>query len=122
MILVDTSIWIDHLRKGDRDLAALLNEGVVRCHPFVIGELACGRLKNRDEILSLLDALPGVEIATHQEALRLVSDRGLSGSGLGWIDVHLLASALLSRSRLWTGDKALGAVAGSLGLAYDGMT
>lgn len=114
MILVDTSVWVDHLRRGDRKLEKLLNEGVVLCHPFVIGELACGNLKNRDEILCLLAALPASSAASHEEGLRLVGDRKLAGKGLGWIDVHLLASALLSNCTLWTKDKALGAVACSL--------
>ena len=108
MILVDTSVWIDDLRKGNGELASLLNEGVVLCHPFVIGELACGNLKNRAEILSLLEALPGSTVASHEEVLHLVSYRKLSGKGLGWIDVHLLASALLSKCTLWTKDKGLG--------------
>ncbi len=111
MILVDTSVWIDHLRKGDQGLARLLNEGVVLCHPFVIGELACGNLKNRTEILSLLAALPISSVASHQEATHLVTDRKLAGKGIGWIDVHLLASALLSNCTLWTKDNALGAIA-----------
>jgi len=114
VILVDTSVWIGHLRKGDRELARLLDEGVVRCHPFVIGEVACGNLRNRAEILSLLAALPTCPVASHQEALHLVTDRKLPGKGLGWIDVHLLASALLSRCALWTKDKALGAIAEAL--------
>lgn len=114
MILVDTSVWIDHLRKGDRELVDLLNEGVVLCHPFVIGELACGNLKHQDEILSLLAALPASLVASHEEGLHLVADRKIARKGLGWIDVHLLASALLSKCRLWTKDKALGAAAGSL--------
>ncbi len=114
MILVDTSVWVDHLRKGDRELKSLLNEGVVLCHPFVIGELACGNLKNRDEILSLLAALPASLVASHEEGLHLVTNRKLAGKGLGWIDVHLLASALLSKCTLWTKDKALGAAANSL--------
>jgi predicted nucleic acid-binding protein len=114
MILVDTSVWIDHLRKGDHELEQFLNEGVVLCHPFVIGELACGNLKNRDEILRLLAALPGSSVASHEEGLRLVADRKLAGKGLGWVDVHLLASALLSGCTLWTKDKNLGAVAGAL--------
>lgn len=114
MILVDTSVWIHHLRKGDRELTRLLNEGVVLCHPFVIGELACGNLKNRAEILSLLAALPSSSLASHAEGLHLVTDRELVGRGIGWIDVHLLASALLSKCTLWTKDKALGAVAAAL--------
>ena len=114
MILVDTSIWVDHLRKGDGELASLLSEGVVLCHPFVIGELACGNLKNRDEILSLLEALPMSTVASDEEVLHLVSDRKLHGKGLGWIDMHLLASALLSKTKLWTKDKTLAAVAREL--------
>lgn len=114
MILVDTSVWIHHLRKGDRELTRLLNEGVVLCHPFVIGELACGNLKNRVEILSLLAALPSSSLASHAEGLHLVTERKLAGRGIGWIDVHLLASALLSKCTLWTKDKALGAVAAAL--------
>ncbi|RKX30288.1 MAG: VapC toxin family PIN domain ribonuclease [Verrucomicrobia bacterium] len=114
MILADTSVWIDHLRKGDKELSALLNEGVVQCHPFVIGELACGNLTNRAEILSLLAALPSSSVASQDEALQLVEDRGLAGKGLGWVDVNLLASALLSKCTLWTRDKALAAAAGKL--------
>ncbi len=114
MILVDTSVWIDHLRKGDPELASLLNEGMVLCHPFVIGELACGNLKNRHEILSLLEALPTATVASHEEVLHLVSDRKLHGKGLGWIDTHLLASALLFKSTLWTRDRTLAAAARAL--------
>jgi predicted nucleic acid-binding protein len=114
VILVDTSIWIDHLRKGDGELASLLNEGAVLCHPFVIGELACGNLKNRKDILSSLGALPMSTLASHEEVLHLVSDRKLHDKGLGWIDMHLLASALLSNSALWTTDKNLAAVAREL--------
>ncbi len=116
MILVDTSVWVDHLRKGDRELSALLNEGQVACHPFVIGELACGNLRNRAEILSLLAALPRVIAAGHDEALRLLSDRKLHGKGLGWIDVHILASCLLDGCTLWTRDRALAAAARALKL------
>lgn len=119
MILVDTSVWIDHLRRGDRELTGFLKEGVVVSHPFVIGELACGSLQNRAEILSLLAALPAATVASHDEVLHLVSDRRLPGKGLGWIDVHLLASALLSKSLLWTRDKTLEAVAGTIKVGYD---
>ena len=114
MILVDTSIWVDHLRKTEDELRGLLNEGIVLCHPFVIGELACGNLKNRDEILALLDALPKAKTASHDEVLRLVSERKLHGKGLGWVDVHLLAAAMLSDARLWTRDKTLAATAREL--------
>ena len=114
MILVDTSVWVDHLRKGSRALAAFLEDGRVLCHPFVIGELACGNVQNRAEILSLLAALPAAAAAGHEEAMHLLSDRKLHGKGLGWIDIHLLASALLTGCRLWTKDRALAAAARTL--------
>ncbi len=114
MILVDTSIWVDHLRKEDEELKNLLNEGLVLSHPFVIGELACGHLQNRDEILSLLEALPKSRVASHEEVLLFVSERKLYGKGLGWVDVHLLAGALLSHSSLWTKDRTLASVARGL--------
>jgi len=117
VILVDTSIWVDHLRRGSEALSALLNEGLVVCHPFVIGELACGKVSNRTEILSLLAALPAATIAEHDEALGLLGTHKLSGKGLGWIDVHLLAAALLSGCTLWTRDKALASAARALGVA-----
>jgi len=107
MILVDTSVWIAHFREAGSKLAHLLSEGLVMVHPFVVGELACGNLKNRDGILSDLQALPPAVPATHEEALRLVRDRKLWGTGIGWIDAHLLASALLSEAELWTLDERL---------------
>ena len=107
MILVDTSVWIAHLREPGSKLAHLLSEGLVMVHPFVVGELACGNLKNRDRILSDLQALPPAVPATHEEALHLVRDRKLWGTGIGWIDAHLLASALLSEAELWTLDERL---------------
>jgi predicted nucleic acid-binding protein len=116
VILADTSVWVDHLRKGHRRLADLLQEGAVLCHPFVIGELACGRMKNRDEILDLLATLPSAPTATHEEVMRFVADRRLAGKGIGWIDAHLLCSALLGRASLWTRDKALDAAARKLGI------
>jgi predicted nucleic acid-binding protein len=114
MILVDTSVWVDHLRKDSPELSALLNDGLVVCHTFVIGELACGNMRNRAEILSLLTALPSATAAGHDEALRLVSQHELHGKGLGWVDVHLLASSLLTGCALWTRDKALAAAARTL--------
>ncbi len=115
MILVDTSVWIDHLRKGVPRLAAALEEGQVVVHPFVLGELACGNLKNRGEVLRLLGELPAAPTATDPEALRFIEERGLMGRGIGYIDVHLLASALLAGdTRLWTRDKRLAAVAADL--------
>ena len=114
MILVDTSVWVDHLRRGNNDLVRLLGAEQVLCHPSVIGELACGVMGNRREILSLLRALPQARMADHDEALAIVEKRRLSGSGIGWIDVHLLASARLTRADLWTLDKRLMSVARTL--------
>lgn len=111
MILVDTSVWIEHLRRGSERLQALLYDEQVLCHPFIIGELACGTLRNRQEILSLLSALPEARVAEHEEVLHLVEGRHLYGRGLGWVDAHLLASALLTKCTLWTLDKPLRKVA-----------
>ncbi len=116
MILVDTSVWIAHFRKGGTRLAALLSEALVMVHPFVLGELACGNLENRARILSDLEALPPPFSATHGEVMRLVEDRKLWGLGIGWIDAHLLASALLSNSRLWTLDRRLVRAANAAGV------
>ena len=119
MVLVDTAIWVSHLKEGNAGLKALLEDGEVLCHPFIIGELACGNLKNRDEILSLLEALPQVKVAGHEEIMRFVEIHDLAGTGLGYVDVHLLASAMLSRSSLWTADKSLSAAAQKLGIGYE---
>ena len=118
MVLVDTSVWVAHLRDGDTGLKALLNEGHVVCHPFIIGELACGNLKNRSEILSLLYALPMATHAEHEEVIQFIENNSLMGKGLGYIDMHLLASAILSKVPLWTLDKKLNQVSLKLGLAY----
>ncbi len=119
MILVDTSVWVEHLRAGTPALAAALEQGAVSMHPFVLGELACGNLKNRGEVLRLLGELPGAPIATDLEALNLIERRALAGRGIGYIDVHLLASvALAGTARLWTRDRRLAAVAADLKLAY----
>lgn len=117
MILVDTSVWVDHFRKGLPLLADLLRSGQVTTHPFVIGELACGNLRKRTEILTFLSALPSVQLATHAEALHLVEAHSLHGAGIGWVDVHLLSSALLSRTSLWTRDRKLRAAALDLDVA-----
>jgi len=119
MVLVDTAIWVLHLKKGDADLKALLEDGEVLCHPFIIGELACGNLKNRDEILSLLKALPQAKVAGHDEVMEFIEIHSLAGAGLGYVDVHLLASVLLSKSTLWTADRSLSAVAKKLGIGYE---
>lgn len=119
MILVDTSVWVDHLRKGAPALAAALEQGNVLMHPFVRGELACGNLKNRGQVLRLLGELPGAPIATDGETLGFIERRALMGRGLGYIDVHLLASvALTGTARLWTRDKRLAVAAVDLKLAY----
>ena len=115
MVLVDTSVWIEHLRQNDASLAKQLTEGKVVCHPFVIGELACGHLKNRTEILGLLGNLPRAEIASHDETLQFIETHQLMGKGLGYVDIHLLSSATLSTVWLWTLDKRL---ADRLNLAY----
>jgi predicted nucleic acid-binding protein len=120
MILVDTSVWITHLREGGSALTALLIEGVVLTHPFVIGELACGNLKHRARILSDLNVLPAAVPATHEEALRLIEDRKLWGEGIGWIDAHLLASSLLSNSSFWTIDERLNRSAAVAGVKIYG--
>ncbi len=117
LVLVDTSVWIDHLRGRPAALAAKLERGEVLTHPFVCGELACGRLAMRDEVLTLLSRLPAAPTASHDEAMRLVDDRQIMGRGIGWVDVHLLAGALLAGARLWTRDRALAAVARELGIA-----
>jgi predicted nucleic acid-binding protein len=114
VILVDTSAWIEHLRVGSPRLKALLSNEQVLCHPFVIGELACGTLRNREEVLGLLGALPQARIAEHDEALHLLDSEHLYGRGLGWIDLHLLASTLLTGCAFWTLDNALRKAAASL--------
>jgi len=114
MILVDTSVWVDHFRKGNAKLAALLETNKVICHPYIIGELACGNLKNRAEILSLLQALPPAVPARDEEVLQFINQHRLMGKGLGYIDVHLLASARLTGATFWSLDKTLRNTAANL--------
>ena len=118
MVLVDTSIWVNHLRKGDRHLEKLLMDGEVVCHPFIIGELACGNIGNRNEILSLLKTLPSTPTVDMAECLFFVERNHLFGVGIGFVDVHLLASAKLSGTRLWTADKKLKEAALHLKISY----
>ena len=118
MVLVDTSVWIDHLRKTSSRLAGLLNDGEVAIHPFVIGELACGNLTNRKEILSLLHSLPTVQQVENDEILFFIEQHSLAGRGLGLVDVHLLASSKTSEHPLWTKDKRLKASAEEFGLGF----
>lgn len=115
-MLVDTSVWIDHLRRGNARLVSLLEDGRVYCHSLITGELACGHLSQRGEILELLENLPAAVAATHSEVLRLVESNRLWGRGLGWLDVHLLAAARLSGVGLWTKDRRLATVAAELGV------
>jgi len=117
MVLADTSVWIRHFRLGEPTLADRLSRGLVLMHPFVAGELACGNLKSRAAVLSDLLALPQATPASDAEVLRFVEDRQLRGRELGWIDVHLLASAVLSQSNFWTLDKRLARAAKDLGLS-----
>ena len=107
MILVDTSVWIAHFRKGGPELSQLLSEGLVMVHPFVIGELACGKFERRARILTDLESLPRALSATEDEAMKLVEERRIWGLSIGWVDAHLLASALLSNCALWTLDGRL---------------
>jgi hypothetical protein len=118
MLLVDTSVWVTHLRQGHPGLSALLEDGEVLTHPFVVGELACGRLLQRMEILDLLETLPVVVVAEHEEVLAFIEKRHLAGSGIGYVDAHLLASATLSHVPLWTEDRALREAARRLGIAH----
>jgi hypothetical protein len=120
MILADTSVWIDHLRSGDEKLASLLHDSLVLIHPFVVGELACGNLRDRESVLGLLQALPRATVATDTEVLFFIERHALMGRRIGYIDAHLLASASLSRTaRLWTRDARLGKVAAEMGQGYE---
>ncbi len=119
MVLADTSVWIQHLRRGEPVLVDRLSEGLVLMHPFVAGELACGNLKRRSEVLSDLHALPPANLASDDEVLKLIEDRRLWGRGLGWVDLHLLASALLSDCEFWTLDQRLAVAAKNFGLGWD---
>ena len=120
MILVDTSVWIDHLRVGEEGLVALLNSSRVMVHPFVVGELACGNLRNRAEVLTLLKELPRAPVATDEEVLFFIERHALMGRGIGYVDAHLLAAVLLADvARLWTRDKRLLAVSKFLNIAFE---
>ena len=118
MVLVDTSIWVAHLRRGDRHLERLLMDTEVICHPFIIGELACGNMVNRNEILSLLKSLPSAPVLEFDEFLFFIDENQLMRIGIGFVDVHILASAKLSGTLLWTADKKLYSAASNLSLNY----
>ncbi len=118
MILVDTSVWIDHLRKSDAALVRLLEDGAVATHPFVVGEIALGSVKRREAVLEGLAGLPSVAVATDDETLAFIESASLAGSGVGYLDAHLLAAVRLTpEARLWTRDKGLRSAADALGLS-----
>ena len=119
MILVDTSIWVAHLRQGSRQLEKLLMDAEVMCHPFIIGELACGNLQNRNEIVSLLQSLPITLTIEFDEFLFFMDRNQLMGKGVAFVDVHLLASAQLTGVPLWTADKRLKSAADQLELSFN---
>ena len=118
MVIVDTSIWVTHLRQGSRQLEKLLLDAEVMCHPFIVGELACGNLKNRNEIISLLQSLPMAPTIALDEFLFFIDRHHLMGKGVGFVDVHLLASAQLTGKPLWTADKWLNSTADQLDLTF----
>ena len=121
MILVDTPVWVDHLRAGDLRLAELLAGGVVLGHPFIVGEIACGSLRDRTATLGLLRDLPMATVAEFDEVLGYLDRYRLHGKGIGYVDAHLLAAtALTGGARLWTRDRRLHAVAHELGCAEGG--
>ena len=119
MILVDTSVWVDHLRRGDPQLQGLLDGGRVLVHPFVVGELACGTLADRATVIDLLQALPQATVADVDEVLGFVVRHELHGKGIGYVDLHLLASAALSHdAQLWTRDRRLRIAASLMQCAF----
>jgi predicted nucleic acid-binding protein len=117
MILVDTSIWVNHFRKADAALLQLLTEGSAGMHPFIVGELACGNLKNRAAALDDLARLPQTPVASETEVSHLLQSSRLWGKGLGWVDLHLLAAAKLSGWGLYTADRALMRAASAIGIS-----
>jgi predicted nucleic acid-binding protein len=117
MILVDSSIWIDHIRKANGQLIGLLEAELVSMHPWVVGELACGNLANRTNALHLFRSLPQVDVATDDEVLFFIDKHGISGKGVGYLDMHLLAAAALGSLKIWTRDRRLHEVASLLGLS-----
>jgi predicted nucleic acid-binding protein len=118
MTLADTSVWVEHFRRGHSRLRKLLEEGEIAMHPFVYGELACGNLPDRTRTLSLLAALPSLALAKDSAVLYAIDLRKWSGRGIGWIDAHLLTSALLTQTPLWTLDRRLHGIAAAAGAAW----
>ena len=118
MILLDTSVWVDHLRRGDASVVRVLESGAAAVHAFVIGELACGNLKSRERVIELLQALPQLAMATDDEVLYFIERHRLMGRGIGYVDAHLLAAAAIGRAPLWTRDTRLREIAIELGIAF----
>lgn len=118
MVLVDTSVWISHLRYGNSRLQKLLEDCRVVTHPFIIGELACGNISNRTEIISLMQSLPVPDVVEHEELLAFIENNQLMGKGLGFVDVNLIATAVLAGIRLWTQDKKLKQACSRLGIDF----
>jgi len=120
MVLVDTSVWIDHLRIGDPTLSGLLDQGSVLSHPWIIGELALGHLRDRADVLGLIGALPKAMVASDEEVRWLIEHEALAGTGIGYVDAQVLASARLTPgARIWTRDQRLARQAGRLGRGFD---
>lgn len=122
MILADISVWIDHLRRGEAELAAALQQSQIMVHPVFLGELACGNLKARSQLLSLLESLPSATMASDQEVRAFIEQHAMMGRGIGYIEAHLCASARLRGAQLWTRDKRLHTVVFELGWAQQEVT
>lgn len=118
MILVDANIWIDHLRLPDPHLASLIDIGLIQMHPYTIAEIGLGSLARRDEIIEQLGLFPSAQVVRHSEFMQYIKHNGLAGTGIGYVDSHLMATTTLIRGRLWTRDKRLVTQATRLGVAY----
>jgi predicted nucleic acid-binding protein len=117
VIIADASVWIDHFRSGDTRLASLLEAGLIQMHPFVLGELALGGFRDRRTVLDLLERLPRATTATDEEVMGFIEAAALHGTGIGFVDAHLLAAAKLNGAKLWTRDERLGLAAARLDVA-----
>jgi len=118
MILVDTNVWVNHFNDTDAELVTNLNIGSVACHPYIIGEIACGKLQKRKQILNLFESLPSAPVLEPEEIVAFIEARKLMGKGLGYVDMHLLASTVLAGLKLWTEDRKLKREAEILGVSY----
>ncbi|KAF0176696.1 MAG: PilT protein domain-containing protein [Alphaproteobacteria bacterium] len=117
MILIDSSVWIDHLRRAEKGVLALARDESMLTHPFIIGELALGSIKDRGAVIAALQKFPQAPVATDDEVLSLIETHALHGTGVGFVDAHLLAATLLAQATIWTSDKRLAAAARRLGVA-----